>query len=924
MQDIEPCVYLPTGSIEGYLTRQARVTQMEPMQVLPPSSPSPPPLPPPPPPPPLPPSLLSSPLSKSPLDSPRCPKLRKLNWDQIPRERVMGRRSVWTGSDEFRIDVASLDELFGQKASQTPAKGCKTFMIGSPQALTTCTSTPEKVSILQGKRSLNVGIFLRHFRSSVEEIIEDVRRGHGQRYGSEKLKELYKLLPDREEEKRLRTFQGHHSQLEQPDLFLFLLIGIPSFRLRLEAMILKADFDPILSSITNSASCLASAARELMNCAELHSILRLVLKAGNYINAGGYAGNAAGFHIVSLLKLAETKTNKPGMTLLHFVAMEAVKKDPCLLSFQHKISHVEPAARLSEDVVKDLSQLQKRITALQSSSHAEPELQKQNKLFLQRAVGKLKEAEEEVKAMLSARQSLLDFFCEDETTFKLEEACSIFHSFQMCFHRAVQENKMREQQEERQVERAEAERARAKARAAKRRSIASCTALEAEWSADANELAASLESTLMKGLCHTFHRRTRATASSRPRPTLRSLIEQEAEDGEAEPQHQHQLGGQRGRLVRSSRKLQATASLFPTDAQQSPSNGETSAQSSSSSPMDLSFTAIPRPRLLAQPAQSMEHVRPRVGETHTLVKGLCSYKSLTLPPPRTPPLSRYSHSHSHSQEKEKEEVVEEEMETEEAQVTQPTQSTASASPAISRTQRASLPRRWRVAQGSNKTASLTSTPASRLGSTRQKTEPEERGRKANPLRRLLEKAKPDKDRTSSKDKEQREKSKERELLDKADKQREKKEKEEQKEQKKNAKKEKKEKESKKDKERGRAGVTDDKTETQKESEGIGETEATAMECDYGSMAVSRLPSTAPVAVPMPVPHGHCLPRMLQSSMVTTARALRTAVITATAAAKRDRSRSSTPAPSPNPNKGLASRMPTPVPAQDVASQITRM
>lgn len=36
---------------------------------------------------------------------------------------------------------------------------------------------------------------------------------------------------------------------------------------------------------------------------------------------GGYAGNAAGFRISSLLKLADTKANKPGMNLLHFVAM---------------------------------------------------------------------------------------------------------------------------------------------------------------------------------------------------------------------------------------------------------------------------------------------------------------------------------------------------------------------------------------------------------------------------------------------------------------------------------------------------------------------------------------------------------------------------------------------------------------------------
>lgn len=39
------------------------------------------------------------------------------------------------------------------------------------------------------------------------------------------------------------------------------------------------------------------------------------------VSQGGYAGNAAGYRISSLLKLADTKANKPGMNLLHFVAM---------------------------------------------------------------------------------------------------------------------------------------------------------------------------------------------------------------------------------------------------------------------------------------------------------------------------------------------------------------------------------------------------------------------------------------------------------------------------------------------------------------------------------------------------------------------------------------------------------------------------
>lgn len=35
---------------------------------------------------------------------------------------------------------------------------------------------------------------------------------------------------------------------------------------------------------------------------------------------GGYAANAIGFRMTSLLKLADTKANKPGMNLMHYVA----------------------------------------------------------------------------------------------------------------------------------------------------------------------------------------------------------------------------------------------------------------------------------------------------------------------------------------------------------------------------------------------------------------------------------------------------------------------------------------------------------------------------------------------------------------------------------------------------------------------------
>ncbi|XP_067238670.1 protein diaphanous homolog 1 [Chanodichthys erythropterus] len=455
----------------------------------------PPPIPPPPPPPP--PPAPASGLTRA--DSGRKHRLRNLNWERIPKERVEGRESVWSGSldedTDLSIDLNSLDELFGQKEGGKPdrASGFRRSLLrcGSPQEMSV-----DKVTLLDSKRSMNVGIFLRQLKIASREIVEDVRRGAGERYGAEKLAELCKLLPDNEEEARLKKFSGDRSLLAEPDLFVLLLVELPSFRMRLDAMILQQEFDPAVTSLCVAARCLREAARELLSCPELHYILRLVLKAGNYMNAGGYAGNAAGFRISSLLKLADTKANKPGMNLLHFVAMEAVKKDKDLLMFPSRLSHVGPASRLSEEsVVEDVSRLQSRVSDLRARAQADAEIQLQTRTFLEVAEVRLNEAQDELESLQKTSKALVEFFCEDDKTFKLEEAFLIFHGFCHRFQRAVQENTERELQEQRRV-------ARERENVEKRRSLALCTGLEAERESG------DLEHALQRSLSYTGSRRS--------------------------------------------------------------------------------------------------------------------------------------------------------------------------------------------------------------------------------------------------------------------------------------------------------------------------------------------------------------------------------------------------------------------------------
>ncbi|KAA0709122.1 FH2 domain-containing protein 1 [Triplophysa tibetana] len=455
--------------------------------------PVPPPLIPPPPPPPAPASGLTS------VESGRKNRLRKLNWEQIPRERVEGRRSVWSGSldedKEVPIDLNSLDELFGQKegAKLDRANSFRQSLLrcGSPQE-----TTVDKVSLLDSKRSMNVGIFLRQLKIAACDIVEDVRRGSGERYGAEKLSELCKLLPDKDEEARLKKFNGDRSFLPEADLFVLLLVELPSFRMRLDVMMLQQEFDLAVTSLCAAARCLGEAAGELLSCTELHYILRLVLKAGNYMNAGGYAGNAAGFRISSLLKLADTKANKPGMNLLHFVAMEVVKKNKDLLMFHSHLTHVTPASRLSEaSVEEDLSRLQSRVADLRLKAQSDAEIEQQTRSFLEDVDVRLQEAQDEVESLQKTSKALMEFLCDDEKSFKLEEACFTFHCFCQRFQKAVRENTERELQEQRRA-------ARERDNVDKRRSLALCTGLEVERESD------DLEHALQKSLRYTGCRRS--------------------------------------------------------------------------------------------------------------------------------------------------------------------------------------------------------------------------------------------------------------------------------------------------------------------------------------------------------------------------------------------------------------------------------
>ncbi|XP_070685272.1 FH2 domain-containing protein 1-like [Pempheris klunzingeri] len=435
--------------------------------------------------------------------------MRNFNWETLPKHRVIGKHNIWTADmtdGEYELDTDHIEELFSHKQGQRQLKALNRQSLRN---LPTATSGGGMVSILSSKRSMNIGIFLKQFRRPVEDMIKDIKSGSGLTFAPGKLRELCKLLPDEGEQKQLASFKSDHSALPEADLFMLMLVKIPSYEERLRSLVLKEEFFPLVDELKEFINTLTAAGKELLDSDNLHSVIRLVLKTGNYMNAGGYAGSAVGFRMASLLKLADTKANKPGMNLMHYVVMATQKADMELLRFPEQVEHIEAAAKINKgEIEAEFERQVKKLQDVKADTMKQEDLKAQMEDFLKEAEVCLAEVETYLQELQSVSDSVADYFCEDPKKFKLDECCSIFNSFCEKFIRAMQENKTREVTE---VQRRHRDRLQI---ASKRRSTATCSSRDKEM--DGIALESILQSFLTK---RSPRRRPGRPSSSHGSPT---------------------------------------------------------------------------------------------------------------------------------------------------------------------------------------------------------------------------------------------------------------------------------------------------------------------------------------------------------------------------------------------------------------------
>ncbi|CRK96966.1 CLUMA_CG010313, isoform A [Clunio marinus] len=395
------------------------------------------------------------PLPQQETPTPRA-KMKTINWNKIPPNKVVGKNNIWSivaynhqNSPMAEMNWDEMEGLFCQQVTQgSPKLGRES---GS-DTIDRRTRKDNEITLLDGKRSLNVNIFLKQFRSTNEEITQMIREGEHDEIGAEKLRGLLKILPEFDELEMLKNFDGEKNRLGNAEKFLLQLLKVPNYKLRIECMLLKEEFAANLSYLEPSINAMLYAGEDLMMNKALQEVLYMVVVAGNFLNAGGYAGNAAGVKLSSLQKLTDIRANKPGMNLIHFVALQAEKKNRDLLQFPEQFSSLENASKTTiEQLNNEINALDKRIVTIKKQIElpsTEDDIKLQMAEFLKAAESEVSMLQRGMKELETTRIQLAEFFCEDSGQFKIEECFKTFYQFCEKFKTAVKENDKRRVLEE--------------------------------------------------------------------------------------------------------------------------------------------------------------------------------------------------------------------------------------------------------------------------------------------------------------------------------------------------------------------------------------------------------------------------------------------------------------------------------------------
>lgn len=375
--------------------------------------------------------------------------LKSFNWCKLPESKLEG--TVWEELDDTKlykeIDLLDFDKTFSAYQKQQVNGSVEEDI---PSVVTRATPKARELSVIDGRRAQNCTILLSKLRLSNEEICRAIlSMDNKEQLPKDMVEQLLKFMPSQEEKALLEEHSMEIDSMARADRFLYEISKIVHYEQRIRTLFYKKKFQERISDSKPKIEAVLEASKELHRSKRLKRMLELILAFGNYMNRGA-RGNAAGFHLASLNRIADTKSSiNRNMTLLHYIIDTLEKKFKDVLKIEEDIHHVRQAAKVNlNELTKEIQSLKLGIQEVQKElefhrsqpSQAGDKFVPVMKEFITTATYRFSELEDSFQEMKQRYEQVVKHFGEDPSHLQPDEFFAIFDTFLTSFNEARQDN----------------------------------------------------------------------------------------------------------------------------------------------------------------------------------------------------------------------------------------------------------------------------------------------------------------------------------------------------------------------------------------------------------------------------------------------------------------------------------------------------
>eukprot|EP01099_Mayorella_cantabrigiensis_P006765 TRINITY_DN5758_c0_g1_i1.p1 TRINITY_DN5758_c0_g1~~TRINITY_DN5758_c0_g1_i1.p1 ORF type:complete len:313 (+),score=78.85 TRINITY_DN5758_c0_g1_i1:212-1150(+) len=220
------------------------------------------------------------------------------------------------------------------------------------------------------------------------------------------------------------------------------VMDIPRLAQRLECFVYKREFDQKVNEMKEDIKAVVLCVREIKASPKLSAVLKFILVLGNYMNAGGFSGNAFGYKLSSILKLIDTKSANNKFNLLHYLAGLTAEKMPECLSLTEDLPHlIDGTGERINTITAEFGKFRKDLDLLtgelkEMSKHADDPFCSIMKAFHSKATEQIEKLDSAVQTMTKDFNQLVLYLGEGPPV----DACSIVFQFVKMWETAISDN----------------------------------------------------------------------------------------------------------------------------------------------------------------------------------------------------------------------------------------------------------------------------------------------------------------------------------------------------------------------------------------------------------------------------------------------------------------------------------------------------